>query len=143
MPVARTASIRAVVAAAFGVALVASPARAQVAAGEITGLIKDQAGKAIPGATVTVTNVGTNIPRVAVTTADGAYTGGGPRPGESRSEVELPGLEPVRRSGIRLATGEKARLDFDLALGDVREEVTVVGDLPIVEAETASLGTVV
>ena len=49
----------------------------------------------------------------------------------------------MRREGVRLATGEKARIDFDLSVGDVREQVTVVADAPIVRAETASLGTVV
>ena len=38
-----------------------STAHAQVAAGEITGVIKDQAGAALPGATVTVTSVDTNL----------------------------------------------------------------------------------
>ena len=33
----------------------------------------------------------------------------------------------MRREGVRLSTGEKARIDFDLTVGDVREQVTVVG----------------
>ena len=51
-----------------------SPLHAQVAAGEITGIVKDQAGAVVPGATVTVTNVETNRQRVVVSTADGVYT---------------------------------------------------------------------
>ena len=66
-----------------------------------------------------------------------------PAPGEYRIDVELAGFKPIRREGIRLATGEKARIDFDLAVGDVREQVTVTADAPMVRAETASLGTVV
>jgi hypothetical protein len=49
----------------------------------------------------------------------------------------------MRREGIRLSTGEKARIDFDLSVGDIREQVTVVADAPVVRVETASLGTVV
>ena len=49
----------------------------------------------------------------------------------------------MRREGIRLSTGEKARIDFELAVGDVREQVTVTADAPMLRAETASLGTVV
>ena len=121
----------------------AASAHAQVAAGEITGVVKDPAGTAIPGARVTVTNVSTNLQRVAVTTADGVYTAPSLAPGRYRIDVELTGFKPIRRSGLNLSTGDKARLDFILAVGGIREEVTVVGDVPIVRAETASLGTVV
>jgi hypothetical protein len=143
MRIARGGSIWAILAAVLGVALAASPARAQVAACEITGLVKDQAGTAIPGVTVTVTNVATNIPRVVVTSDEGVYTAASLPPGDYRIDVELAGFKSIHRTGIRLSTGEKARLDFDLAVGDLREVVTVVGDAPIVRAETASLGTVV
>src|SRR6476619_1151414 len=96
-------------------------ARAQTAAGEITGIVKDQAGAAIPGATITVTNTRTNLQRVAVSTADGVYTAPSLAPGDYRLDVKLPGFKPVRREGVRLATGEKVRIDFDLSVGDVRE----------------------
>src|SRR5262249_3934542 len=120
-----------------------SSARAQTAAGEITGVVKDQAGAAVPGATITVTETRTNLQRVIVSTAEGVYTAASLAPGEYRLEVELAGFKPVRREGLRLSTGEKARVDVELSVGDVREQVTVVADSPIVRAETASLGTVV
>ena len=75
--------------AALACAAVAAPAaRAQVAAGNLTGLVRDQAGASIPGATVTVTNVATNLRRVAVTTGDGVYTVPSLAPGEYRIDVE-------------------------------------------------------
>lgn len=130
--------------AAAALLLVAAlPAWAQVAAGEITGLVKDPNGQAVPGATVTVTDVATNRQRVLVTTAEGAYTAPGLPPSEYRVDVELSGFRPIRRQGVRLQTGEKARIDFDLMLGNVQEQVTVVADAPVVRAETASLGTVI
>jgi hypothetical protein len=116
---------------------------AQVAAGEITGVVKDPAGAAVPGAAVTVTNVETNRQRIIASSRDGVYTAPSLAPGEYRVDVELAGFKPVRRAGIRLSTGEKARIDFHLAVGDVRELVTVTADAPILRAETASLGTVV
>ena len=53
-------------------------------------------------------------------------------PGEYRLDIELAGFKPVRREGVRLSTGEKARVDFDLSVGDIREQVTVVADASIV-----------
>ena len=120
-----------------------SSLRAQTAAGEITGVVRDQGGAAVPGATVTVTNTRTNYRRVAMSTRDGIYTAASLAPGDYRLEVKIAGFKPVRREGIRLETGEKTRIDFDLIVGNVREQVTVVADSPIVRAETGSLGTVV
>jgi hypothetical protein len=115
----------------------------QVAAGEITGVVHDQMDAAVPGATITVTNIETNQQRVSVTTTDGVYTTPSLAPGEYRVDVELSGFKPIRREGIRLSTGEKARIDFALSLGGLREQVTVTADAPILREETASLGTVV
>jgi hypothetical protein len=139
----RTGSMRPWLAAALWFAAGAAPVRAQVAAGDITGLVKDAAGRAAPGATITVSDIATNRQRAVVSNGDGIYTVPSLAPGTYKVEVELPGFKPLRRMGIRLSTGEKARVDFDLVVGDVREEVTVVADAPLVRAETASLGTVV
>ena len=128
-----------------GACCVSVPAAlAQTAAGAITGVVHDQVGASVPGATITVTETRTNLQRVVVSTRDGVYTAASLAPGEYRIDVELAGFKPMRREGIRLSTGEKARIDFDLSVGDIREQVTVVAaDAPIVRTETASLGTVV
>src|SRR5262245_55514013 len=111
-----------------------SPVRAQTAAGEITGVVKDQGGAAVPGATITVTDTRTNLQRVVVSTGDGVYTAASLAPGEYRIDVELAGFKPVRREGVRVSTGEKARVDFDLSVGTIQELVTVVADSPVVRA---------
>ncbi len=119
------------------------PLLAQAGAGEITGIVKDQAGAAVPGAMITVTETRTNLRRIVVSGGEGVYTAASLAPGDYRVDVERPGFKPVRREGIRLATGEKPRIDFELAVGSVQEQVTVIADAPILRAETASLGTVV
>src|SRR4029450_4657218 len=120
--------ILAVCAAAVFAFLIATPtASAQVAAGEITGIIQDQNRGAVPGATVTVTNIATNLQRVVASSGDGVYTAASLTPGAYRIEVAISGFKPVRREGVRLSTGEKARIDFDLTIGDIREKVAVVG----------------
>ena len=122
----------------------ARPVNAQTGAGAITGVVRDQAGTAVPGAAITVTETRTNLQRVLVSSGDGVYTAASLAPGEYRLDVELAGFKPTRREGIRLSTGEEARVDFDLSVGNIQEQVTVVAqDSPIVRAETASLGTVV
>ena len=116
---------------------------AQVASGTLTGVVQDPAGAAVPGATVTVTNAATNRRRVVASNSAGVYAAASLPPGDYRVDVAMPGFKTVRRERIRLATGEKARVDFALAVGGVREQVTVTADAPPLRAETASLGAVV
>ncbi len=129
--------------AAWCVAASASFAFAQVAAGEITGVVRDQGGADVPGATVTVTHVATNRQRVATSSADGVYTAPGLPPGDYRMDVELSGFKSIRRDGIRVSTGEKARVDFNLEVGALSEQVTVTANASILRAATGSLGTAV
>src|SRR4051812_43588614 len=82
---------------------------AQAGAGEVTGLVRDPAGAAVPGAAITVTSVETNRQRAITTAADGLFAATGLQPGEYRIDVELAGFKRIRRSGIHLATGEKIR----------------------------------
>src|SRR5262245_4244240 len=96
-------------------------AAAQVASAEITGSVKDPAGASVPGATLTVIDTATSQTRVVVSTGDGIYAAPGLVPGSYNIEVELIGFNTIRREGVRVATGEKLRLDFELTVGDVRE----------------------
>src|SRR5262245_26065050 len=121
----------------------ASSLSAQVATGTITGVVTDQAHAAVPGATVTITNAGTNGQRVITSTGEGVYTAPGLAPGTYRISVALQGFKPLRREGIQLATGETARIDLEIAVGTLQEQVTVTGSTPMLRAETASLGSLV
>ena len=119
------------------------PAGAQVGSGDITGVLTDPSGAAVPGATVTVTNVATNRQRVVSSTSDGAYTAASLLPGEYRLEILLSGFTPIRREGITVVTGQKTRVDFSLAVGTVGEVVQVTSDASMLRSETASLGAIV
>ena len=129
--------------AAWWVAASAAPVLGQIGAGVLTGVVRDQSGAAVPGATVTVTATGTHRQVVLVSNGDGVFGVPSLAPGAYRIDVELAGFKPVRRDGIRLATGEKARVDFTLTVGDRREQLTVTADAPMLRVEAASLGTLV
>src|SRR5262245_47132910 len=118
---------------------VAVPARAQVAAGELTGVVTDSTGAALPGVTGTVTKVGTGQRRVSVSSAGGIYAAVNLLPGTYRIDVELSGFTPFRREGLIVATGQKVRVDVTMTVGPAREEVTVKAQTPVLRVETASL----
>ena len=60
------------------------PLLAQAGAGEITGIVKDQAGAAVPRAMVTVTETRTNLRRIVVSGGEGVYTAASLAPGDYR-----------------------------------------------------------
>jgi hypothetical protein len=115
---------------------------AQVGAGALTGVVVDPAGAVVPGATVTVTAVATNLSRFTVTGVDGRYSMPGLATGRYRVHVELSGFKPITRDGIGIATGETVRADLALVIGGVSEAVTV-SDASLLRSETSGLGQVI
>ena len=105
MRVARLWSVRRSLLGMWCVGATASPTFAQVAAGDITGVVKAQAGASVPGATVTVTNVDTNQHRIVLSSGDGVYTAPSLAPGDYR--VALRGAHD--RSGVRQPPAEVLR----------------------------------
>jgi Carboxypeptidase regulatory-like domain len=115
----------------------------QVGGGALIGQVTDQAGAAVPSATVTATAVGTNLSRVVVTSSDGTYSFPRLASGPYRVHVELSGFRPLTREGIQIATGETVRLDLQLQVGGLAEAITVTGDASLLRSETSALGQVV
>lgn len=118
-------------------------AYAQIASGTLLGTVVDQAGAAVPGATVIITSPGTNRARTLVTAREGSYVATGLAPGLYRIRVELSGFRPLTREGIRLATGETVRLTLQLELGALTDAVTVTADAPLLRSDTSGLGHVI
>ena len=66
----------------------------------ITGLVQDLSGAAIVNATVTVTNVATNVSKPVQTDASGRYTVPGLVVGEYAVKAEAPGMQSVIHRGV-------------------------------------------
>ena len=74
-------------------------AAAQITRGAISGTVRDASGAVVPGATVTVTNVATNISRSAVSDAQGFYRVPALEPGTYTVRTELSGFQTVEYNG--------------------------------------------
>lgn len=118
-------------------------AHAQVGAGSISGRLCDQAGTRLPGVVLTATDIATGFTRAAVTRTDGEYTIPSLSPGTYRVRAELHGFRTLVRDGVRITTGEAARLDLELELGNVTERVTVTADASLLRSTASGLGQVV
>src|SRR6266508_4504379 len=78
---------------------IASPLVAQVGSGTLAGDVVDQAGAGVPGATVTLVALGTNLARTVVTDRNGGYSFPSTAPGAYRVRVEVGGFRLLTREG--------------------------------------------
>ncbi len=125
--------MRSIFAVAFGVALVAtSPVRAQNINGEITGSVFDEAGAAVPGATVTATCAARGITRTSVSGASGAYRFADLPVCVYKVSSSMQGFKLVSRD-VQVAVGVTTKADFRLSLGALTEEVVVEGVAAAIE----------
>jgi hypothetical protein len=124
-------------------ALWATAAHAQQETATLAGIVRDATGAVIPGATVIVTNVQTNIVTRTQTGEDGGYVIPSLRPGEYSISAESAGFQKTVRTGITLQVAQVARIDIQLQTGQLTEAVEVVGQSPLLDTMTSSRGSVV
>jgi outer membrane receptor protein involved in Fe transport len=122
--------------------MIAVPSLAQVDRATLTGIVKDPSDAVLPRATVTVTNLDTNVAATAVTTSDGTYLVVNLGPGEYLVEAQAMGFQKYVQT-VRLEVGVRARLDVSLPVGGVNETVRVEGVTPLLDTQSAVVGTVV
>jgi Carboxypeptidase regulatory-like domain len=137
LPPARIVLVAALV-AAFAASSVAQTIR-----GTLTGTVTDSSGGVVPGATVTATNAATGIAESVATNQQGGYTMPLLQPGNYSVTIELPGFKRYVRSGVSIEIAQTTRLDAQLQVGAVNEDVQVVGESPLVRSTTAELGQVI
>ena len=125
-----------VLAAAF-VVVCAGVAGAQAVKGSLVGNIMDQSESALPGVTVTITEVNTNIAYSAVTNESGNYTFSNLKDGTYRVGAELSGFKRVVRDGVEVPVNATVRVDMKLEVGAIEESVTVVGASPLLQTDRA------
>ena len=97
------------------------------ASGGIAGQVLDSTRATLPGATVTVTNAGTNAQRVATTDPEGRFTVPNLPAATYVIRVELSGFRTIEIGDFTLRNGEIAKPTITLSLANVSENVTVAG----------------
>ena len=121
---------------------IAATASAQVDRATLTGIVKDPSDAVIPKAQVRVDNLATGVVSTATANQDGTYLIVNLAPGEYLVQVEAAGFQRFEQT-VRLEVGVRASLNVSLPVGAIGETVKVEGVTPLLETETAALGTVV
>ncbi len=109
----------------------------------IVGAVSDASGAVIPGAKVTVSNPDKGYTRELVTNAAGEYTAAKLPIGNYLITAEAKGFQKLVRTGITLTVGQVLRVDLQMTLGQVTQEITVTASAVLVETETAAISDVV
>jgi hypothetical protein len=105
-------------------------AQAQVVTVALQGRVFDSTGAAVPGATVTAIDTATGLTRTTNASAMGDYQVQSLPPGDYTVSVEKSGFRKMAKR-VHLDLGAVGNLDFNLPVGEIKEEVTVqdVGEL--------------
>jgi hypothetical protein len=108
------------------------------AQGTITGVVTDASGAVLPGVTVEAASPAlTEKVRTVVTDSTGQFRVVSLPPGTYGVTFTLPGFSVVRREGIEIAGTLTATVSVELRVGALEETVTVTGESPIVDVQSA------
>jgi Carboxypeptidase regulatory-like domain/TonB dependent receptor len=108
---------------------------------QVRGVVADSTGAVLPNATITITEVGTNLTQTATTDRSGEYTLRALRPSTYVVKVQAAGFQTVERKGVVLAVDQEASLNFSLRPAGTSVEVQVTETAPLLDTGSSSLGT--
>src|SRR5688500_7445104 len=142
-----TFAVRAVLAGiglcVVGTLLVPAEAAAQAAVGALVGNVRDESGGAVPGVTITATEVRTNISRTAVSNETGNYSFTNLASGIYRVESELVGFRMFTGQELYVSVNTAMRVDIALTVGELEESVTVTGEAPMLQTDRTDTGRII
>ena len=116
-------------------ALVALPALAQIPTGTASGRVVDNTNQPLPGVTVTARSPFLQGERTTVTSANGDFLFPFLPPGDYTITFELAGFQTVEAS-VRISAGQTQRVDAQLPLATLAEEIVVTGRYETISAAT-------
>ncbi|TAM81644.1 MAG: carboxypeptidase regulatory-like domain-containing protein [Acidobacteria bacterium] len=116
--------------------------RAQVDRGGVAGTIRDASGGVVPGAAVTIVNVGTQQTTRLTSDNSGNFVVTNLPIGRYTVAFEKPGFKRTVHNNVTISVNQTARVDTTLQIGQVTQSVEVSAAPPLVQSESSSLGTI-
>ena len=114
---------------------------AQSERGGIAGIIADPSGAAVAGVKVSVTNRDTGATADAITGSSGEYTSPNLPPGNYTIDIAAPGFKRFLRRNITVSASVNVRVDAQLQLGQVSEQIEVTAAVSTIQTEDAKVST--
>lgn len=112
-----------------------------ITSGDVTGVVTDPAGAVVPAASVTLTNINTNVSLKTTTSAEGTYRFAFIQPGTYKVSVSASGFAAQERGGVVVTPGQPTGVDFQLQLSSTTTTVEVTEAVSVVQTENADTST--
>jgi len=112
---------------------------AQSTSGTILGNVTDASGAVIPAASVTVTNIGTNISRTVLTEESGDYNVPDLTVGNYQVLIDAKGFKSFLRTNLNLDARATIRVDAKLEIGSSESRVEVTAGAPVITTESGTV----
>ena len=113
---------------------------AQTDQGKFSGSVRDSSGAFVGGAVVTVKNQRTGEERSQTTDPSGVFLISNLKPSVYTVRAKKDGFAAIEYTEMPIAVGQELSLEFELKPAGVSEEVTVVGQSPILDLSSARMG---
>ena len=113
------------------------------ASSSITGMVSDPSGAPVLAVQVSARNLETGAARSVTTNENGRYEILSLPVGRYEIKATKPGFEDSLRTGVELALGQEASIDFHLQVGSLNSEIKVTGDAPMITTSTRNISGVV
>ncbi len=114
----------------------------QTPSASVVGRVTDPTGAVVPGVSVKITNLDTNISQQGSTNQVGDYTIPYLNPGRYSLEASTAGFRTFKHAEFTLVVDQELRLDIGLAVGSASDSITVTEAPPVLNTESAARGDV-
>src|SRR5262245_8235839 len=122
-------------------ACVVPSAHAQAVYGSISGTIKDNTGGVLPGVTVRITSIERQTADEVISNDSGFYMKDRLLPGTFEVRAELSGFKQPIFANVIVNVDTNTTLNITMTLGEVSEQVTVLGVSPLLRTDRADVAT--
>ena len=114
-----------------------------VANAQLSGVVVDSSGAAVPGAKVIAQQTDTQQQRSTLSGSDGSYVLPNLPVGPYQLEVQASGFTSYVQRGIRLEVSNQLTVNVTLQVGEVKQQVEVSADASMVETQNTSVAQVI
>jgi hypothetical protein len=126
-----------------GIATLTTAVHAQYRA-SLRGTVTDPSGAVIPGATVTLTDIGTSQTMTATTDANGIYNFNGLPPDRFSLKAEAKGFQTTNVDQVVLIPEQPNALNVKMQIGGATQQVVVSGSAaPLLDTDTATVSATI